>query len=396
MRILVTDGDSRAALAITRSLGAKGHVIFVACDKPSSLAGLSRYCHKQLIYPDTVDREEFITALHELVIANAIDILIPVTDVSLLPVIENRSKFAEICKLPFPENASLQRAANKEEVLTLARALDIPTPRSITVTTKHAIYNSLEAELEFPAVIKPSRSRVQGDAGWIFSGVDYADSKEELTQKLEALPTKVFPVLIQERIYGPGIGLFYCFDSGEPIATFAHRRLHEKPPSGGVSVLRESVAPHPQAKEYGRRLLQALNWHGVAMVEFKLDSKDNTPKLMEINGRFWGSLQLAIDAGVDFPDLLVKIACGQPVRELTNYDLGVRSRWFWGEVDLLLLYLLRSRDRLQLPKNHPSKLVSILSTINPYVRRQKFEVLRLSDIRPWLHESKSWFSKLRH
>jgi predicted ATP-grasp superfamily ATP-dependent carboligase len=82
-------------------------------------------------------------------------------------------------------------------------------------------------------------------------------------------------------------------------------------------------------------LLDDLHWHGVAMVEFKQDAADGLPKLMEINGRFWGSLQLAIDAGVDFPALLVS-AIASPPRPQEPYRVGVRSRWFWGDVDSLL------------------------------------------------------------
>ena len=82
-------------------------------------------------------------------------------------------------------------------------------------------------------------------------------------------------------------------------AVFAHRRLREKPPSGGVSVYRESVAPDPSLVARAAALLAGLGWRGVAMVEMKTDARTGTPYLMEVNGRFWGSLQLAVDAGVD-------------------------------------------------------------------------------------------------
>ena len=68
-----------------------------------------------------------------------------------------------------------------------------------------------------------------------------------------------------------------------------------------MSVYRESVAADPDLVRRSRALLDAFGWCGVAMVEYKLDERTGTPYLMEVNGRFWGSLQLAIDAGVDFP-----------------------------------------------------------------------------------------------
>lgn len=39
------------------------------------------------------------------------------------------------------------------------------------------------------------------------------------------------------------------------------------------------------------------------MVEWKVDLRDGRPKLMEINPRFWGSLELAVRSGVNFPSL---------------------------------------------------------------------------------------------
>ena len=107
--------------------------------------------------------------------------------------------------------------------------------------------------------------------------------------------------MLQERIRRPRHRCVRLLSRGRAVALFSHRRLRERPPWGGVSVLSESIALCPDARDYAHSLLDDLGWHGVAMVEFKRDARDGVPKLMEINGRFWGSLQLAIDAGVDFP-----------------------------------------------------------------------------------------------
>ena len=137
-----------------------------------------------------------------------------------------------------------------------------------------------------------------------------------------------FP-LIQERIppEGEAFGLAALLDGGGEVkASFAYRRLREYPVRGGPSTLRESVH-HPQIEELGIRLLRSLQWYGVAMVEFKVDPRDNQPKLMELNPRFWGSLALAIHAGVDFPYLLYKMVMGQEFEPVLEYELGVRCRW---------------------------------------------------------------------
>src|SRR6185503_13112360 len=110
------------------------------------------------------------------------------------------------------------------------------------------------------------------------------------------------------------------------------RRIREKPPSGGVSVYCESIAIPQDLEASSGLLLNRLGWNGVAMVEFKLDREAGKAYLMEINGRFWGSLQLAVDAGVDFPRLLVEAALGKRHEVPILGGSGVRSRWEWGEV----------------------------------------------------------------
>ena len=74
-------------------------------------------------------------------------------------------------------------------------------------------------------------------------------------------------------------------------------------------------------------LLNALDWFGVAMVEFKLDPRDGIPKLMEVNPRFWGSLALSIEAGVNFPYLLYRMSLGERFKPVHDYEIGKRVRW---------------------------------------------------------------------
>jgi predicted ATP-grasp superfamily ATP-dependent carboligase len=175
------------------------------------------------------------------------------------------------------------------------------------------------------------------------------------------------------------------------VAQFSHRRLREKPPSGGVSVLCESVQIPTQALRHAKILLDELQWEGVAMVEFKLDSADQKYKLMEINGRFWGSLQLAIDAGVDFPDLLIQTLGNEPLRPIETYRIGVKSRWLMGDLDALLMRLLKNEAELHLPPGYPGKIESIFRFVGSWGQNVCSEVFRLSDVKPGLHEIKRWF-----
>ena len=129
-----------------------------------------------------------------------------------------------------------------------------------------------------------------------------------------------------------------------PLARFTHQRIREYPISGGPSTLRESIAD-PLVEKMAEKILRALDWFGVAMVEFRYDPRDGLPKLMEINPRFWGSLPLAVYAGVDFPYWLFCLAMDWPIPEAREYPLGKRCRWILpGD----LLHFFKNPKRFQM------------------------------------------------
>src|SRR5262249_34461804 len=94
------------------------------------------------------------------------------------------------------------------------------------------------------------------------------------------------------------------------VRQLMHRRVREWPPTGGTSACADSVPSEPALERAGRTLLEALGWHGVAMVEFKRDVKGGFV-LMEINAKFWGSHDVALAAGVDFPGDMAALLEGQ-------------------------------------------------------------------------------------
>jgi predicted ATP-grasp superfamily ATP-dependent carboligase len=211
-----------------------------------------------------------------------------------------------------------------------------------------------------------------------------------LRAALDALPEGAYPVLLQERIVGPGVGIFLLLWEDEVVAAFSHRRIREKPPSGGVSVYRESHPLDPALLERSVALLRAFGWRGVAMVEYKVDAASGTPYIMEINGRFWGSLQLALDAGVDFPALLLEAAAGRKPRPVLGYRTGVRLRWTWGEVDHLLARARRSREELALTEDEPGLGGAVARFLAAFGPGSRDEVFRPSDPLPALRETLDW------
>jgi predicted ATP-grasp superfamily ATP-dependent carboligase len=391
-RIAVTDGDERSALAIVRSLGAAGHEVVVLSPSGRSIAGASRHAMLEEEAGDPLrDPARFLPRLRELLHRHDIEVLIPVSEASALVILDHRESLGDLT-IPFPPAGTFRRVADKAAVLSTARELGIavPTVAELASLTKAFAYAD-EGHVPFPVVLKPVRSVVDEDDNVrTKTRVRYADDAEGFKREAVALGSAAFPILVQRRVQGPGIGVFVLLRAGEVVAHFGHRRIREKPPSGGVSVLRESVRVPSSLLESSVELLRALDWEGVAMIEYKMDDETGTPYLMEINGRFWGSLQLAIDAGVDFPRLLVEEGEPGPDTDAPRYRTGIQSRWMWGDVDHLLARLLRSRRRLGLDASAPGRIGAVVAFFRGFLPPAREEVFRLRDPAPGIREAAQW------
>jgi predicted ATP-grasp superfamily ATP-dependent carboligase len=389
-KILVLDGRQRSTLAVVRSLGGLGIEVTVGEDQIPCLASRSKYSTHAFKYASAMtDPGEFISDITAELNRHEYDMLLPMTDISMNLAVNHFDNLARLTRLPVSGKEAYLKASDKAETIRLSQELGIPTPKTYFVNQTSEL-REIKANLDYPVVIKPRQSKYLTADGWVSSGVDYAYSFDELTEKMERYKSHPALPLIQERLSGPGIGAFLLFNQGAEKAVFFHRRIREKPPSGGVSVLRESIIPDPVI-----RLLKALNWHGVAMVEFKIDDRDNTPRIMEINARFWGSLQLAIDSGVDFPRMLYQMITTGDVQPLFDYKIGVKSRWLMGDLDHLLMRIMKSGARLKLPPGHPGRMATLLEFLRFYRPGMKYEILRLNDPGPFLMECKEWLRQLR-
>ena len=194
----------------------------------------------------------------------------------------------------------------------------------------------------FPIVLKPAIS--SGSRGLYIINDD---------ESLKAASKVVFKnhkkYLLQDFIPADNtVGVNAILDEQSNVkAAFSYKRIREFPRRGGPSVLRESTYDK-KLIEIATVFLKKLKWKGVAMLEFKIDSRDNIPKLMEINPRFWGSLALPIFAGVDFPFIMYCLARGENIKPINNYRVGVRARWlFMGDFLWLFTSKKLSKDLKQ-------------------------------------------------
>lgn len=390
MEAIVLDGDQRPALSITRSLGKRGIRVTVGAEKVPSLASSSRYCAGSFAYPSPYrDPGGFFRAVLDRARPFRRAVLLPVTDVTLSEILRRREELGEGIAVPFDGFEKYRLVSDKSWLFSQCRTLGIPTPRTL-LSTDHGAAERLigsARELGFPLVVKPSLSRIRTKNGWVGTQVRYARDAEELRDILSKEPFTTVPFLLQERIRGPGVGIFLLMKDGDVLARFAHRRIREKPPSGGVSVLCESIEPPAEALDAATRLLGKLGWSGVAMVEFKIDERGDLPRILEVNARFWGSLELAVSAGVDFPHLLFRLAAGERIGESAGYRTGLKLRWELGDLDHLWIRFSNNSSCLSLPSGSPTRPGTlakfVADSFRPSVRH---EVFRFGDPRPFLHE----------
>ena len=387
MRIVVTDGNERAALAACRALVARGHEVHSVAAVPWSLAGVSWRVRPHVLTDDALRAPRtFAYAIGALARRINADGLLPTTDAAAEAVLAHRDLLPPGLNLPLPGLAQFRLASDKQAMMRLARDAGLDTPQSLALDSP--ALPAVSADW-FPAVLKPHRS-LAGDQK---VAVAFVDDESGCRRALSAFPGAAFPVLLQKRVRGPGVGVFLLRWNGETVTAFGHRRLREKPPAGGVSVYRESVTLDPVLLAAAERLLARLNWQGVAMVECKQDRETGRYVFMELNGRLWGSLQLAVDAGIDFPGLLAACMAGEPVTTRPAYQEGIRSRWFWGDVDHLYLRMTRSLAQLHLPADAPTRY-QVLRDFLRIRMRDREEVLRWRDPAPFVVETFQRFGGL--
>jgi predicted ATP-grasp superfamily ATP-dependent carboligase len=384
MRVLITDGNERVALAAARSLVRAGHTVCVTAATSLSLAGVSRGVRGQLLAADPFTQPaSYAAELGNVMRQQGTTVVLPMTDASLEAVLEHRHMLPDEVLLPFPDLETYRAGSDKARILTLAQGCGFGVPETRMVATPGDYDVDMPADF-FPAVVKPHRSVVMEGGVRRKLVVTHVSNAVACRRALAALPTAAFPVLLQRRVSGVGEGFFALRWGGRTVSMFAHRRLREKPPAGGVSVYRESIALDDGLMGPGLRLLEALGWQGVAMIECKREEATGRQVIMEVNGRFWGSLQLAIDAGVDFPALLLRCAAGETVPASNGYRVGIRSRWFWGDMDNLYL---RLRDG--------ARLRALVDFLRVHPTRDRSEVWRWRDPAPFVVETLQWLGILR-
>ena len=383
-KILVLDAMWNKTLAAVRSLGRKGFYLAVGEKTMFATAIFSRYCSRRLTYPSPLSKpDEFLDWLLNEVKRNNYDMVLPTELETQQIILRNREELEKYTRVPFADYTLTANVQNKAWLMKYAETNGYPCPKTYFIengeqraenrdeplTTSQDVVkgenhylnpqlSALASISEYPLVIKPRESSGS-------RGIMYVKKPSDFPAAFKKVQGRYPLPIVQEYIpHGGAYGVGALFNrNSEPKAAFVYKRLREYPVTGGPSTLRESVK-NDEIKEIALNLLKSLKWTGIAMVEFRVDARDGRPKLMEINPRFWGSLQLAIISGMDFPYLLYKMAVDGDIEPVWDYRVGVRCRWL---IPGDILHFIYNPQRLRLTPSFFTRTDGddIISAIDP-------------------------------
>lgn len=328
--VLLTYSWNRVGYSILRNLTDFGLSVVVADASKYNICSFSNRKCASAVYADPFTQaEKFIEDLNAIILKYKPRVLLPTHEETFL-IAKYRKKITSDISIPIAEFEDLLKAHNKITAAQVARNAGVPVPDTFLLHDKNEI-DTLKNKISYPAVLKLPKSNAA-------KGVFYAKNEEELKMLVDRYynpgNTAENNLFLQEYVGGTGYGASFLYDNGKMITGFVHRRLIEKTHTGGVSTRRQSVK-NTLLLEYGKCILDSMNWHGVAMVEFKYDEIAQKAWFIEINPRYWGSLALPITAGLPLPYWHYCIAVGNKF-DLCDYKEGVVSKWILGDMIALI------------------------------------------------------------
>jgi predicted ATP-grasp superfamily ATP-dependent carboligase len=377
--------DTPIGLTVIRDLGSQGIPVIGIARQPNALGMQSRYLTRGLLRPPTQ------AALIDQIVALGAELgtsclfAISEDDIALLN--RHRDRLSAF-KIMFADARRMDSVLDKAQTYAAAARAGVRTPRTEQVASM-AEAERLSTELRYPVVLKWANPHeaipLLKPLGISPDKVRYCHSAAELLDYLRPFaPANTFP-LIQEYCAGVGLGQFVLMKDGHPHYAFQHLRVHEWPPEGGFSSMCESLPLdlHRELMEKSVALLRELDWEGVAMVEYRHDPATGESALMEINGRFWGSLPLAYHAGASFPLLCYRLlGLGETVTQ-QPYRAGIRCRFMVPETKRLLRILLQ-QDKIADRKLKFSRVPELLGYLADFVRPgSRYYVFTWRDPRPF-------------
>ena len=309
----VVIGGDYQGLGIVRSLGRRGIPVCVVDDE-RSISRHSKYVARAIHVDELRDETRCVDTLLDIGARFALDgwVLYPTREETVKALSRHRERLAERFRVPTPAWETIRWAWDKRNTYALASQLGVPIPR----TWYPADLDEVRAlRPSFPVAIKPAIKEhfvyQTKSKAWM------ARTPAELEALFEKAASLVgtSEVMVQEFIPGTGASqVAFCafIKDGEALGRMTVRRLRQHPLDFGRASTFVETADVPQLENYSMSLLRAVDYYGLVELEYKLDARDGTYKLLDFNARTWGYHSLGGRAGVDFPYLLYLDQIGEP------------------------------------------------------------------------------------
>lgn len=386
--VVVPADHGGSSLACVRSLSRLGLTVIGVAAGESAPALSSRHCDESHVVPAPGDDlDGYRDALLDLAARPDVRTVVPLYEPDIYVLAHERAAFAEHVATPWVGADRVRRAQDRRELFSVADAVDVPAPETALLGERE--------DWSGRTVVKPRYTLTVEDGGVAYPEVRVTDPGERPDAAAVREEFGHDPLVQSHVPDGGEYGFFAVCREGEPLRTFQHRRVRSYSYDGGASVYREAVAV-PELADAGRRLLAALDWTGPAMVEFRRDARDGRFKLLEVNPRFWGSLPLAVAAGVDFPAVYYRLATamsadappdgprpdGARTDDGPGYETGVGCHTLRGEASYLHSVLRHDHDHAE----RPSIARSVGAVALSLVRQPNFDYLTADDPSPFARD----------
>jgi predicted ATP-grasp superfamily ATP-dependent carboligase len=388
IEVLLTDGHSRAGLAVARSLACHNISFIVLTGKKNCLAFYSSYVKYLLLAPSPENEPQaFLEYVLKVIQRYKIQLVIPVADRSILFFNIHRKNFEDKTKIAMANSGAIRNVLDKRLNLQLAKQLGIPCPQQFDFKSSSQIPEMINT-LGFPIVIKnPGASKDSTNRPFSFK-VLYAGNEDELRYYIgKHCHEEVYP-LFQENVGGT-IHNLCCFAiQGKIIALheYISIRRHE-----GQGVLRKIIKPTPILVKNVDKLLNALKWDGVAHIGFFVSNDESAHWYMETNGRFWASTEGSIQAGWDFPYWVYNYFLHKKEPKPLGIEIDSQTCWHAGDFQALISYLI-NRGESPTTGTNPHKLKAIAQYLSGFFPRIHSDIFRWEDPLPAIIEHLQLFS----
>ncbi|WP_028575401.1 hypothetical protein [Desulfonatronovibrio hydrogenovorans] len=301
--VMVIGMSTPMALQVVRSLGSNGISVYGVSSSRMDIANFSRHLHKHLMISSN-NIYQNIDIILSYVKKYRIKFIIALGEVQICALNEHRSLFEKYSKFLFPEDSKMQIVLDKKKTIDLARSLGLDVPQTTLIKDK----GDMESLYSFPLpfIVKPVfRSYNSSEKRKNDFRIKYFTSYITAAEFLQKYVELEYPCLVQEHCQGEETCVAFLRYQKKIVAhcQFNFAGLSEIP---GIPSIKESVETDGYLYDYGKKMLDALDWEGVALFDFIRRDSGSSYILLEINGRFWGSTTLCSRAGVDFPYLLYR------------------------------------------------------------------------------------------